>query len=184
MTNGRLSLGAKIRPAQKQIETLKNFYARRLRPEQLEKATHEAATGGRALHDALMDACGWPEIAYDGKLLVSHQDALLMGGKVQAVGGFADHVIFRDPRLCGACAERTCIAMCSGQAITQGEGAVPPSTAKNVFTVARACGTARNRPMGIARISSSAPVRADCTRRKTNEFGSAIKPIGLETYGK
>ena len=125
LTNGRLSLGAKIRPAHKQIETLKKFYARRLKPEQLEKATREAATGGRALHDALMDACGWPEIAYDGKLLVSHQDALLMGGKVQAVGGFADHVIFRDPRLCGACAERTCIAMCSGQAITQGEGTAP-----------------------------------------------------------
>ena len=72
-----------------------------------------------------MDACGWPEIAFDGKLLVSHQDALLMGGKVQAAGGFADHVIFRDPELCSACGERTCIAMCSGQAITQGETALP-----------------------------------------------------------
>jgi electron-transferring-flavoprotein dehydrogenase len=34
-------------------------------------------------------------------------------------------VIFRDPTLCAACAERTCIAMCSGQAITQGEDATP-----------------------------------------------------------
>jgi electron-transferring-flavoprotein dehydrogenase len=72
-----------------------------------------------------MDACGWPEIAYDGKLLVSQQDALLMGGKVQAAAGFADHVIFRDPKLCAACEERTCIAMCSGQAITQGEDTTP-----------------------------------------------------------
>jgi len=68
-----------------------------------------------------MDACGWPQIEYDGTLLVSHQDALLMGGKVQAAPGFADHVIFRDPVLCERCAERTCISMCSGQAITEGE---------------------------------------------------------------
>jgi electron-transferring-flavoprotein dehydrogenase len=125
VTSGRLSLGAKIRPAHKQIETLKKFYQSRLRPEQIETAAREAASGGRCLHDAMMDACGWPEIAYDGKLLVSQQDALLMGGKVQAAAGFADHVIVRDPQLCGRCEERTCIAMCSGQAITQGAGAVP-----------------------------------------------------------
>jgi len=125
MTNGKLSLGANIRPAYKQIDSVRKFYARRLNPKQLQKAKQEAAAGGTSLHDALMNACGWPEIEYDGKLLVSHQDALLMGGKVQAVAGFADHVIFRDPALCGACEDRTCIAMCSGQAITQDEGAVP-----------------------------------------------------------
>ena len=124
VSGGRLSLSARIRPAHRQIEPLANFY-RRLQPEQLEKAIREARCGGRALHDALMDACGWPEIRYDGKLLVSQQDALLLGGKVQAAAGFADHVIFRDPALCAECAERTCIAMCSGQAITQGEGAAP-----------------------------------------------------------
>ena len=125
MTNGKLSLGANIRPAYKQIDSVRKFYARRLNPKQLQKAKQEAAAGGTSLHDALMNACGWPEIEYDGKLLVSHQDALLIGGKVQAVAGFADHVIFRDPALCGACEDRTCIAMCSGQAITQDEGAVP-----------------------------------------------------------
>ena len=124
MSGGRLSLGARIRPAHQQIEPLAKFY-RRLKPEQLEKAVREARSGGRALDDALMDVCGWPEIRYDGKLLVSQQDALLLGGKVQAAAGFADHVIFRDPELCAACAERTCIAMCSGQAITEGEGAAP-----------------------------------------------------------
>jgi electron-transferring-flavoprotein dehydrogenase len=124
LTNGKLSLGAKIRPAYKQIDGLKTFYSR-LKPEQLEQARQEAARGGRSLHDALMDACGWPVIAYDGKLLVSQQDALLMGGKVQAAAGFADHVIFSDAALCAACEERTCIAMCSGQAITEGEGQVP-----------------------------------------------------------
>jgi electron-transferring-flavoprotein dehydrogenase len=124
LTNGKLSLGAKIRPAYKQIDGLKKFYSR-LKPEQLEQARQEAARGGRSLHDALMDLCGWPEIAFDGKLLVSQQDALLMGGKVQAAPGFADHVVFRNPALCEACEERTCIAMCSGQAITEGEGRVP-----------------------------------------------------------
>jgi electron-transferring-flavoprotein dehydrogenase len=67
-----------------------------------------------------MTARGWPEIELDGRLLVTQQDALLMGGKVQAMPGFADHVVFRDPQLCAECAEKTCIAMCSGQAITQG----------------------------------------------------------------
>ena len=51
---------------------------------------------------------------------MTQQDALLMGGKVQAMPGFADHVVFRDLRLCAACDEKTCIAMCSGQAITLG----------------------------------------------------------------
>jgi electron-transferring-flavoprotein dehydrogenase len=125
LTNGKLSVGANIRPAHKQIDSLQKFYSRRLRPEQLQKAMQEAAAGGSPLHDALMNACGWPEIEYDGKLLVSHQDALLMGGKVQAAAGFADHVSFRDPALCAACADRTCIAMCSGQAITQGESTQP-----------------------------------------------------------
>jgi electron-transferring-flavoprotein dehydrogenase len=125
MTNGKLSLGAKIRPAHEQIKTLEEFYAGRLTPEKLASLKQKAAAGGRSLHDALMSACGWPEIVCDGKLLVSHQDALLMGGKVQAAGGFADHIIFRDPQLCSACAERTCIAMCSGQAITQDETALP-----------------------------------------------------------
>lgn len=124
LTNGKLSLKGKIRPAHKQIDRLNKFYSR-LKPEQLEQARQEATRGGRSLHDALMDACGWPEIAYDGKLLVSQQDALLMGGKVQAAPGFADHVAFRDYALCAACEERTCVAMCSGQAITEGEGRVP-----------------------------------------------------------
>ena len=124
LTGGKLSLGAKVRPAYKQIDALKTFYSR-LKAGELEKAQQDAASGVRSLHDSLMDACGWPKIEYDGKLLVSQQDALLMGGKVQAAAGFADHVIFRDHALCAACEERTCIAMCSGQAITQGEGTVP-----------------------------------------------------------
>ena len=67
----------------------------------------------------------WPPIPYDGQLLVSHQDALLMGGKVQAPGGFEDHVRFLNPSVCEQCAYKRCIQMCSGQAIAAGDGAVP-----------------------------------------------------------
>ncbi len=72
-----------------------------------------------------MTARGWPEIPFDGRLLVTHQDALLMGGKVQAMPGFADHVVFLDRRRCIACEEKTCIAMCSGQALTLGTDGAP-----------------------------------------------------------
>jgi electron-transferring-flavoprotein dehydrogenase len=122
LTGGKVAVGARIPRAHEQIASLKKYYAQ---SPQLDEARKNAASEGIPIHDALMDARGWPRIAYDGRLLVTHQDALLMGGKVQAAAGFADHVIFRDAQLCAACEERTCIAMCSGQAITQGETEVP-----------------------------------------------------------
>jgi electron-transferring-flavoprotein dehydrogenase len=76
-------------------------------------------------HDELMDRRGWPAIPYDGRLLVTHQDALLVGGKVQAAPGYADHVRFKDAALCRECTTHLCVSMCSGQAITdQPEGGV------------------------------------------------------------
>jgi electron-transferring-flavoprotein dehydrogenase len=72
-----------------------------------------------------MDRCGWPQIPMDGKLLISHQDALLMGGSVQAPPGYANHVSLRRPEFCRACETKLCVEMCSGQAITRGEDAVP-----------------------------------------------------------
>jgi electron-transferring-flavoprotein dehydrogenase len=72
-----------------------------------------------------MDRAGWPAIPLDGKLLVSHQDALLMGGKVQAPAGCADHVVFLHPAVCQQCTVRICIDACSGQAITPGPDGVP-----------------------------------------------------------
>jgi electron-transferring-flavoprotein dehydrogenase len=72
-----------------------------------------------------MERVGWPAIPYDGQLLVSHQDALLLGGKVQAPPGYADHVAFIYPNLCAQCGTRLCIEMCSGQAITPGSNGVP-----------------------------------------------------------
>jgi electron-transferring-flavoprotein dehydrogenase len=121
LTKGKLSLSAKIPPAHKQIAPC----AAGIDPERVKELAQAAAAGGRPLHDALLTERGWPEIELDGRLLVTQQDALLMGGKVQAMAGFADHVRFRNPELCKACVQKTCVAMCSGQAITHGANGVP-----------------------------------------------------------
>jgi len=122
LTCGRLSMKAHIPPAPKQIRGLGSYGKAGLK---LRKAAAVVMEDGRPLHDALMTARGWPEIPFDGRLLVTHQDALLLGGKVQAIPGFADHVVFLDKRWCVSCEEKTCIAMCSGEAITLGADAVP-----------------------------------------------------------
>jgi electron-transferring-flavoprotein dehydrogenase len=122
MTGGRLSLAVGIPPSHKQI---RRRPLRSLKELKRREAAMLAVEDGRPLHDALMSARGWPEIEFDGRILVSHQDALLMGGKVQAMPGFADHVVFRDAGLCIHCDDRTCIAMCSGQALTLGSEGMP-----------------------------------------------------------
>jgi electron-transferring-flavoprotein dehydrogenase len=122
LTGGRLSLMAHIPPPHKQIRPCASQSAEGLK---MKDAAALAIADGRSLHDALLSARGWPEVPFDGRLLVTQQDALLMGGKVQAMPGFADHVVFRNPELCITCGEKTCVAMCSGQAITQGEDGAP-----------------------------------------------------------
>ncbi len=120
--NHTLSLAAPTRAANEQIGSLEGYFVGRLSAAQIATIKKDAETRNVSLHDALMNACGWPEIVCDGKLLVSHQDALLMGGKVQAISGYADHVVFTKPELCRECGAKTCIEMCSGQAITRGDG--------------------------------------------------------------
>ncbi|MFZ1083400.1 MAG: hypothetical protein WAN35_00390 [Terracidiphilus sp.] len=122
LTGGKLSLNAHIPPAHKQIRP---FASESKDGQQLKQATSLATAEGRTFHDALLTARGWPEIPLDGRLLVTQQDALLLGGKVQAMAGFADHVLFKDLAVCKTCGEKTCVAMCSGQAITQGEDGLP-----------------------------------------------------------
>ncbi|WP_204101508.1 hypothetical protein [Occallatibacter savannae] len=122
LTGGTLSIGAKIPAAHEQI---RKRHTRSIKELKRREAAMVAVEDGKPLHDAMMSARGWPEIQFDGKLLVSQQDALLMGGKVQAMPGFADHVVFRDAGLCIQCEDKTCIAMCSGQALTLGTEGVP-----------------------------------------------------------
>jgi electron-transferring-flavoprotein dehydrogenase len=122
LTKGQLAFSGHIPTASEQI---RRAHAPSIASLPADKAADAALADGRPLHDALMSARGWPEIPFDGKLLVTQQDALLMGGKVQAMPGYADHVVFTDKKLCGSCNEKTCVSMCSGQAITLGEDGFP-----------------------------------------------------------
>jgi electron-transferring-flavoprotein dehydrogenase len=107
------------------MPTPEEYYRETIPAAELAKILEDCRARGTNCHNALMDRVGWPEIPYDGQLLVSHQDALLMGGKVQAAPGFADHVRFIYPDFCERCISKLCIEMCSGQAITGGTGGVP-----------------------------------------------------------
>ena len=121
LTRGKASLPGNPKP----LPSLEEYYRGRLSAGELEELRRQCAAGRLPLHDALMTRCGWPEIPYDGRLLVSHQDALLMGGKVQAAPGYADHVVFLNPQLCEDCGQKLCIEVCSGEALTPGENGVP-----------------------------------------------------------
>ncbi len=125
LTKGQFTLGSEPVPPWKRIPSLESYYAGRVSREDIAKLRDECKAMNTSLHDALMGKVGWPAIPFDGRLLVSHQDALLIGGKVQAPPGCADHVIFLHPELCEKCGAKICIEMCSGQAITLGENGVP-----------------------------------------------------------
>jgi len=125
LTGGKLSLPGTSKRPHERIPSLEAYYKGRISPEEIEKIRKETTEAGASMHDALMERCGWPKIPYDGKLLVSHQDALLVGGKVQAASGYADHVVFLYPHLCERCENKLCIEVCSGQAITPGAHGVP-----------------------------------------------------------
>ena len=123
LTGGRFAPA--LRPAPRRVPSLEEAYGSRVSPSELKKIREECAAKGTSLHDRIMERCGWPQIPMDGKLLISHQDALLMGGGVQAAPGYANHVIFRRHELCRECETKLCAEMCSGQAITRGEEGVP-----------------------------------------------------------
>jgi len=125
ITRGAIFAPARTRPVREATSALEQIFASRISQGELKQLEEECAARGSALHDRIMDRCGWPEIPFDGRLLISHQDALLMGGSVQAPPGYADHVIFIRRELCQKCEPKLCVEMCSGQAITRGESGVP-----------------------------------------------------------
>jgi len=125
VTGGRLALTGPSLPPARRIPPLDAFYAGRIPAAEIARIREDCAKRAVSVHDALMERAGWPAIPYDGQLLVTHQDALLMGGKVQAPAGYADHVLFLYPNLCETCGSKVCIEMCSGQAIGPGDGGVP-----------------------------------------------------------
>lgn len=117
MTKGKLYWPSKLKRPHQRIPDLETYYARYLPKEEIKRIKAECETKGLALHDAFMDRMGWPQIPMDGKLLVSQQDALLLGGKVTANPGYEDHVRFKNTDLCKECESRVCIEACSGEAI-------------------------------------------------------------------
>jgi electron-transferring-flavoprotein dehydrogenase len=124
-SGGKLSLAGKPMPPHARLPKLEDYYRGKIPAAEVEAIRRECRAKGTSLHNALMDRAGWPAIPLDGKLLLSHQDALLMGGKVQAPPGYADHVVFLHPDICEKCGAKTCIEICSGQAIGPGEKGVP-----------------------------------------------------------
>jgi len=126
MTGGRLRLPFSGRRGPRRARSLAEHYRGRIPAVEVETIRRRCAAEGKPLHDAFMERAGWPSIPYDGKLILSHQDALLVGGKVQAPPGYADHVVFLYPSLCEQCEGQTCVEICSGQAIGRPvEGGAP-----------------------------------------------------------
>lgn len=125
MTNGKINFPGKVKRPYERIPSLEAYYKGRISRREIEDIKKDCQAKDSLLHHALMERCGWPKIEYDGKLLMSHQDALLVGGKVQAPEGYADHVVFFDMGLCQTCENKICAEICSGQAITRGSGGVP-----------------------------------------------------------
>jgi len=125
-TNGKLFYPGQPKRPQDRIPSLEDYFRGQFTPGELEDFEAQSRNRAVPLVDILMEKMGWPRIEYDGKILFSHQDALLMGGKVQANPGYADHVTFVNPSLCSQCGAQVCIEMCSGQAIAKNpEGGTP-----------------------------------------------------------
>src|SRR5579872_1183375 len=124
LTRGQVAFPPRSRSKPRKF-SLEDFVGTRVTPAELKQLQEDCVAHSPSLHDRIMDRCGWPEIPFDGQLLISHQDALLMGGGVQAPGGYANHVIFTNPELCHDCEPKLCVEMCSGQAITRSENGVP-----------------------------------------------------------
>lgn len=126
LTGGKLNLSSESKRPWDRLPTVEEYYKGKIPAQEIADIQKECTSTKRAVHDALMERAGWPKIELDGQLLVSHQDALLLGGKVQAPSGFADHVAFLYPNLCQECGTKICVEVCSGQAISApGESGIP-----------------------------------------------------------
>jgi electron-transferring-flavoprotein dehydrogenase len=124
-SGGKFKLSGDVKRPHEKVVSPESYFRGVLSSPEIQTIREKAVSQNTNIYNAIMDKCGWPEIKMDGRLFISHQDALLTGGKVQAPTGHADHVIFTDPALCKKCNVRRCIDMCSGQAITPGPDGIP-----------------------------------------------------------
>lgn len=125
-TSGKLNLGSRIKRPYERVPSLEEYCRGKITPAQVEELQKSAESLGSPMADPVMDAFGWPRIPLDGQLLISQQDALLLGGKVQAPPGYGDHVVVTDPALCEKCSPQLCVEICSGQALAYREGGGAP----------------------------------------------------------
>jgi electron-transferring-flavoprotein dehydrogenase len=125
VTGGKAYIPADRVPTHKRMPTPEEYFTGRVSQAEVQRIREECDASGRSLHDALMNAAGWPEIAFDGQLLMSQQDSLLLGGKVTAPPGMIDHVVFLRPEACDECQRQVCVEVCSGEAIRRGDGKRP-----------------------------------------------------------
>jgi electron-transferring-flavoprotein dehydrogenase len=125
MTGGRLTFPASEITVIGKVRTAEQYFDGVIPSAEIAAIRDECHASGRPLHDALMNRAGWPEIPYDGQVLMTQQDALLLGGKVMAAAGLEDHVVFTDPTACEQCRAQVCIEICSGEAIRPGENRRP-----------------------------------------------------------
>ncbi len=117
LTKGRVVVHRNGQHDSEHLTTVEEYFARSIPPAEIASIRDESRAAGVSLHDRLMDRVGWPPIPFDGQLLVTHQDALLLGGKVQGGAGFEDHVHFLKRELCESCLTQVCVEICSGEAI-------------------------------------------------------------------
>jgi len=108
----------------KRALSFEDYYQDKLSHDEVRRIVLDCRTKGLSTHDALMDRVGWPRIEHDGQLLMTQQDALLLGGKVQAAPG-DDHVHIVDQQVCRKCDNKLCVEICSGQALGAAVDGVP-----------------------------------------------------------
>jgi len=179
-TKGKIAIPSQPLAPHQRLPRLEDYYRGKIPAAEIRKIQEECAAKGTSAHAALMERCGWPAIPYDGKLLVSQQDALLLGGKVQAPASYADHVAFLLPEpLARAATPGFASRSVRGRRSRPDRKVCRRSTGRSASTAARVFGAARSRSPIIpnARTSSSAPAPADCIRRKTRTR-SAGRSIG------
>ena len=165
LSGGKMHIPASHLAVSERARTAEEYFAGIIPASEVARMREECQGAGRSLHDALMDRAGWPEIPFDGQLLMSQQDALLLGGKVTAPPGLEDHVVFLQPSVCNACRTPVCIEICSGEAIHVARPeATRRSTARSVSIAERVSGVAQL----PAAISNFAPAAADSIRRRTD----------------
>ena len=110
--------------------------------EEIARLRAECEAKGVPLHDALMDRAGWPAVPLDGKLLVSQQDALLMGGKVQAPRATPTTSPSARPRPAGAAAGASAWRSARPRRSAPARTGSRASIARSASTAERACGAA------------------------------------------